>query len=61
MVCYIFSIPYSNSYVKSIFSHMKDLLSDYRNRAGMELINAEIKIRMNDNYSCEQFCKHILY
>jgi hypothetical protein len=25
MICYIFSIPCSNSYVESIFSHMKHL------------------------------------
>ncbi len=40
---------------------MKHLLSVYRNRTSMELVNAELKIRINDNYSCEQFCKHILY
>ena len=61
VICYIFSIPCSNSYVESIFSHMKHLWSDYRNRMDMELVNAELKIRMNGHYSCERFYKHILF
>jgi hypothetical protein len=60
MICYVFSIPCSNSYVESIFSHMKHVWSDYRNRMDVKLVSAELKIRMNGNYSCEQFYKHIL-
>ncbi|CAF3758816.1 unnamed protein product [Rotaria sp. Silwood1] len=60
VICYIFSIPCSNSYVESIFSHTKHVWTDYRNRMDIELINAELIIRMNGNYSCEGFYKHIL-
>lgn len=60
IISYIFSIPCSNSYVETIFSHMKHLWSDYRNRMDIELVSAELKIRMNGNYSCEQFYKHVL-
>jgi hypothetical protein len=60
MISFVFSIPCSNSYVESIFSHMKHLWSDYRNQMDVELISAELKIRMNVSYSCEQFYKHIL-
>jgi hypothetical protein len=60
MICYVFSMPCSNSYVESIFSHMKHVWSDYRNRMDMKLVGAELKIRMNANHSFEQFYKHIL-
>ncbi len=60
IISYIFSIPCSNSYVESIFSHMNLLWSDYRNRMDIKLVHAELSIRMNADYSCEQFHKHIL-
>jgi hypothetical protein len=59
-ICYLFSLPCSNSYLKSIFSHIKHLWSDYRNRMDIELVNGELKIRINGNYSCERFYKHVL-
>ncbi len=60
LICYIFSIPCSNSYVETIFSHMKHVWSDYRNRMEIELVSAELKVRMNGNYSCQRFYQHIL-
>jgi hypothetical protein len=39
---------------------MNHLWSDYRNRMDIKLVHAELSIRMNVNYSCEQFHKHIL-
>ncbi len=39
---------------------MKHLWPDYRNQMDIKLVSAELKIRMNGNYSCEQFYKHIL-
>ncbi len=60
IISFIFSIPCSNSYVESIFSHMKHLWSDYRNKMDIELVSAELKMRMNMAYSCESFYKHIL-
>ncbi|CAF5111813.1 unnamed protein product, partial [Rotaria sp. Silwood1] len=41
LICYVFSIPCSNSYVESIFSHMKHVWSDYRNRMDIKLVSAE--------------------
>jgi hypothetical protein len=46
--------------MESISSHMKHLWSDYRSRMDTELVSAELKIRMNSHYSCEQFYKHVL-
>ena len=60
LICYIVSIPCSNSYVETIFSHMKHVWSDYRNRMEIDLVSAELKIRMNGNYSCPKFYHHIL-
>ena len=60
LICYIFLIPCSNSYVETIFSQMKHVWSDYRNRMEIELVSAELKIRMNGNYSCPKFYHHIL-
>ena len=39
---------------------MKHLRLDYRSRMDTKLVNAELKIRMNSHYSCEQFCKYVL-
>jgi hypothetical protein len=39
---------------------MNLLWSDYRNRMDIKLVHAELSIRMNGDYSCEQFHKHIL-
>ncbi|CAF4552462.1 unnamed protein product [Rotaria socialis] len=47
IISYVFSIPCSNAYVESIFSHMNHLWSDYRNRMDIELVAAELKIRKN--------------
>ena len=60
LICYIFSIPCSNSFVESIFSNVKHCWNDYRNRMKVELISYELKIRMNSSYSCNKFYKHIL-
>ncbi|CAF3420764.1 unnamed protein product [Rotaria socialis] len=60
IICYIFSIPCSNSFVESIFSNMKHCWNDYRNRMNTELISSELKIRINSNYSCNQFYRRVL-
>lgn len=52
MICYIFSMPCSNSFVEFIFINMKHCCNDYCNRMDIELIGSELKIRMNSNYSC---------
>ena len=60
MICYIFSIPCSNSYVETTFSQVKHTWSDYRNKMDVGLVSAELKVRINSNYFCERFHKHIL-
>ncbi|CAF1323796.1 unnamed protein product [Rotaria sordida] len=60
IICYIFSIPCTNAYVETIFSHMKHAWSDYRNRMDIELVDAELKIRMNSDYPCAYMCKYLL-
>ncbi|CAF1253342.1 unnamed protein product [Rotaria sp. Silwood1] len=60
IISYVFSIPCSNAFAESIFSHMNHLWSDYRNRMDMELVAAELQIRKNANISCKDFYKFIL-
>ncbi|CAM4832807.1 unnamed protein product [Rotaria magnacalcarata] len=60
IISYVFSIPCSNAYVESIFSHMNHLWSDYRNRMDIELVAAELKIRKNADIPCTHFYKFIL-
>ncbi|CAF1285731.1 unnamed protein product, partial [Rotaria sp. Silwood1] len=60
IISYVFSIPCSNAFAESIFSHMNHLWSDYRNRMDMELVAAELQIRKNANISCNDFYKFIL-
>ncbi|CAF4382747.1 unnamed protein product [Rotaria magnacalcarata] len=60
IISYVFSIPCSNAYVESIFSHMNHLWSDYRNRMDIELVAAELKIRKNADTPCTHFYKFIL-
>lgn len=57
---YLFSILCSNSYVESIFSHMKHGWNDYRNNMDIELVAAELQIRVNCDYSCDSFYKFLL-
>ncbi|CAF3251972.1 unnamed protein product [Rotaria sp. Silwood2] len=60
IISYIFSIPCANAYVETIFSHMKHLWSDYRSRMDIELVDAELKIRMNSDYPCAYVYKYLL-
>ncbi|CAF4456851.1 unnamed protein product [Rotaria sp. Silwood2] len=60
VVAYVFSIPCSNSYVESIFSQMNHLWSNYRNRMDIQLIEAELQIRMNSDIHCSHFYDFLL-
>ncbi|CAF5094650.1 unnamed protein product, partial [Rotaria sp. Silwood1] len=42
----------SNAYVEAIFSEMKKLLNDFRNRMSLDSIAAELQIRRNGSMSC---------
>ena len=60
LLCYLFSIPCSNAYVESIFSHMKHSWNDYRNNMDIGLVAAKLQIRLNCSYSCNSFHQFLL-
>ncbi len=52
-ISFLFSIPCSNSYVESVFFN-NETYDDTRNRMSTELIEAELKIRLNSSLSCTE-------
>jgi len=52
-------IPTHNAYCERIFSHMKFLWSDDRNRLRVEMVRAEVCIKNNFNMTCIEFYKYI--
>ena len=60
IVSYLFSIPWSNAFVESIFSKMKHSWTDYRHKMNIELVAAEVKIRTNFEYKCSYFHDFVL-
>ncbi|CAF2869534.1 unnamed protein product [Rotaria sp. Silwood2] len=49
-----------NAYVESAFSQLKYLCNDKRNCMTIELLSAELKIRLNSSLSCIEMYKHVL-
>ncbi|CAF1562881.1 unnamed protein product [Rotaria sp. Silwood1] len=49
-----------NAYVEAIFSEMKRLLNDFRNRMSLDSIAAELQIRRNGSMSCTGMYKYLL-
>jgi len=45
---------------ESIFSHMKYLWDNYRNRMKPDLVGPELKIKINTHYTWTQFYDHLL-
>ncbi|CAF1679891.1 unnamed protein product, partial [Rotaria magnacalcarata] len=41
-------------------NHIKHAWSDYRNHMDIELVDAELKIRVNSDYPCAYMYKHLL-
>ncbi|CAF3427299.1 unnamed protein product [Rotaria socialis] len=60
LVQFAFSIPASNAFCETIFSHMKYLWNDNRNRMSHDLVGAELKIKMNTHFTCAQFYDYLL-
>ncbi|CAF4195921.1 unnamed protein product [Rotaria magnacalcarata] len=60
LICFLSSIPASNAYVECVFSDMKHLLNDSRNRMSVESIAAELQIRRNGSISCIDMHKYLL-
>lgn len=55
----ILSIPISNAYVERIFSLMGNAWTDNRNRMRVELVRAELFIKLNFDMSCREFYEFI--
>jgi hypothetical protein len=60
LVQFVFSIPASNAFCESIFSHMKYLWDNNRNRMKHDLVGVELKIKINTHYTCTQFYDYLL-
>ena len=59
IVQYIFAVPTSNAFVERIFSIMKHLWSDSRNKLYRRMVAAELCIRLNFENSCISFYNEI--
>ncbi|CAF1319880.1 unnamed protein product [Rotaria magnacalcarata] len=55
IISYVYSIPCSNAFVKGVFSHMKSAWTASCNLMANEMIAAELKIRLNNTMTCEDF------
>lgn len=53
------AIPVSNSFVEGIFSLMGNIWTDERNRMGVELVKAELCIKINYNMTCSDFLEYL--
>ena len=60
LISFWYSMPASNAYVECIFSDVKLLLIDSRNRTSVESITTELQIRRNSSISCINIHKHLL-
>lgn len=60
LVEFVFAIPASNSFCESIFSHMKFLWNNNRNKMKCDLVGAELKIKMNTHLTCTEFYNYLL-
>ena len=59
-VCFLYSSPCSNTYVDLVFSQMKHLFNDKRNRMKTEFVSAELKLRLNSNLSSSEMFQYVL-
>lgn len=59
LVGYVLSIPISNANVERIFSLMKNLWIDERNRMRPELVKAELCVKVNYDQSCSDFLTYV--
>lgn len=59
LVGYVLSIPISNANVERIFSLMKNLWTDERNRMRPELVKAELCVKVNFDQSCSDFLSYV--
>lgn len=55
----ILSVPISNAYVERVFSIMGNTWTDLRNRMGVEMVKAELLVKLNFDMNCQQFEKFL--
>ena len=58
LIFFLYSIPANNAYVEDVFSEMKHLVNDYRNRMSLNPITAELQIRQNTSLSYSDIYKY---
>lgn len=59
LVSYVLSIPVSNANCERVFSTMTALWTDSRNRLSLDLVKAELMMKMNFHMSCSDFYEFI--
>ncbi|KAI6656015.1 hypothetical protein LOD99_1749 [Oopsacas minuta] len=59
LVEFALALPVSNAYVERIFSLMKNLWTDERNRLSTEMVKAELCVKLNYSLSCKDFYNFI--
>lgn len=55
----VLSIPISNAYTERVFSLMSNLWTDERNRMRVDLVKAELCVKLNFNMACSQFTEFL--
>ena len=60
LIEFVFAIPASNAFCESVFSHMKFLWNNNRNKMKHDLVGAELKIKMNTHLTCTEFYDYLL-
>ncbi|CAF1564257.1 unnamed protein product, partial [Adineta ricciae] len=60
LIEFAFAIPASNSFCESVFSHMKFLWNNNRNKMNHDLVGAELKIKLNTHLTCTEFYDYLL-
>ncbi|MGH0120893.1 UNVERIFIED_CONTAM: hypothetical protein FKN15_014077 [Acipenser sinensis] len=59
MVSFVLSIPCSNAYAERAFSLMNMIRADQRNRCSVDLVKAELQVKLNYRFSCLEFYQFV--